>query len=63
MTQPLPSHAALKTLYRPCNTKCDKKYQQEKDIFINDAKVLHAIQGHPNIVKLIEVIPCNKIKI
>lgn len=35
----------------------DQRYVDQKLIFENDATVLSSIQGHPNIVKLIEVIP------
>jgi serine/threonine protein kinase len=48
-------YQAFKMIQRPNFN--DKSYLDQKIIFMNDATVLEAIQGHPNIVKLIEVIP------
>lgn len=50
-------YQAFKIIQRPNFNKGDKTYLDQKLIFMNDAKVLQNIQGHPNIVNLIEVIP------
>ena len=50
-------YAALKIIQKPNFQKWDSTYMEQKEIFMNDATVLERIQGHRNIVKLIEVIP------
>jgi serine/threonine protein kinase len=50
-------YQALKMIQCPNFNKEDETYKYQKTIFMNDAVALQAIQGHKNIVKLIEVIP------
>lgn len=48
---------ALKTIQKPNLHKKGVDYNVQKAMFMNESKVLKAIQGHPNIVKLVENIP------
>lgn len=48
---------ALKTIQKPNLHKKGVDYNIQKAMFMNESKVLKAIQGHSNIVKLVENIP------
>lgn len=52
-----PLYQALKVIQKPNLHHMGQDYNVQKAIFINDAEALMSIQGHPNIVKLIKVIP------